>query len=590
MTQENHQSTVEIGKRNLNAANHWERLDLENLKFEKPTVLCFSGNMTIENEEANGLAKIVENYLGLMFTPKKNYHLFDHVDIMGVKYAQVSKDTGCLNESAVEQIANAILSLLTDDMGQRLNLEQAKQNMSRITFFTYCAGNRELVKVIGVLNSKLASIGYERDEIIAINRASLEISYAPENLICNYIPSVRVISQNDDIVGLMHLDKFENGGVITYDQVSKLNGVHLHQDMPGKFYGRANKYATAESLQIISSGLVNSFFDSTNPERKINEHNLGITARDHNWNLQPTIIDKVPHRSYNADCVSQMISWSLCKGVENSLQNFQADKYIPNNYLHELSDDFKSIIKSYEHKKLSKNVLRESVFNKNKFDLMRETKKATLAESIKIDVSPEVVARELNNAKKFKEVMIICEKYDYQHTDAIVSQLKFLTDEQKLILRIAQENKSLPQVDFHVLYQQCTAELEQCDKSFPSVLKIMDRCDYQVSDLLPRMNYLTNGQKATLVDLYKIKKQALEMRNKHKMQYVPVPTFEEMVDTLNNANSLEDAIAYLKKNDFLGVEYLLPEVQVLTSTEKNSILAMAGKQTQQTSQELGIEL
>ena len=148
MEQENRQSTVEIGKRNLNAENHWELLDLEDLRFEKPTVLCFSGNTTIKNEDANGLAKMVENYLGLMFTPKQDYHLFDHVDILGVKYAQLSKDTGHLNQSAVEQIANAIFSLLVDGRGQRLNLEQAKQNMSRLTFFTYCYGHSALNFII----------------------------------------------------------------------------------------------------------------------------------------------------------------------------------------------------------------------------------------------------------------------------------------------------------------------------------------------------------------------------------------------------------------------------------------------------------
>ncbi len=590
MTQENNQSTVEIGKRNLNAENHWELLDLDNLKFEKPTVLCFSGNATLTNEDANGLAKMVENYLGLMFTPKQDYHLFDHVDILGVKYARLSKNIGCLDESAVEQIANGIFSLLVDGRGQRLNLQQAKQNMSRITFFTFCAGNQELVKVIGTLNQKLADVGYEADEIYAINRASLEVSYAPENVMYNRIPSVRVLSQHDGVVGMRHLYALRFGGVITESQFDQLNGIHLHQDAPGTFYGSTNDKATAQSIQIISSGLVNTFFDSNQPNRKNNDHMIAVTARDHDWNLQPTIIDDVPHRSSNADCVSQMMAWALCKGVENSLQNFQADKYLPNDYWQEFTSDFKSIINSYGHKKLSKNMLRESMLRKNDFNFLREQKKLDLAKQIHVPVSPEVVARELSNATKFKEVMIICEKYDYQHTAAIVSQLKFLTDEQKLILRIAQENKSLPQADRHVLFQQCITDLEQCDQSFPSVLKIMDRCDYQVSDFLPHMNYLTNGQKATLVDLYKIKKQALEMCNKYKMQYVQVPTFEEMVDTLNNANSLEDAIAYLKQNDFLGVEYLLPEVQVLTSPEKNSILAMAGKQTQQTAQELGIEL
>ena len=44
-----------------------------------------------------------------------------------------------------------------------------------------------------------------------------------------------------------------------------------------------------------------------------------------------------------------------------------------------------------------------------------------------------------------------------------------------------------------------------------------------------------------------------------------------------SSDSLEDVIDYIKQNDFLGVEYVLPEVQVLTEAEKNHILAMVGK-------------
>ena len=62
---------------------------------------------------------------------------------------------------------------------------------------------------------------------------------------------------------------------------------------------------------------------------------------------------------------------------------------------------------------------------------------------------------------------------------------------------------------------------------------------------------------------------------------VDIPTYETMVSALNNANSWEDVLAYLQANDFLGVEHLLPEVQVLTPAEKETILKMAGLSTVQ---------
>ena len=64
MAQENY-TVTEIGKRNLNAENRWELLDLNNLEFNKPTVLCLSGNGTIRNEHANGFVKEIYALLDL---------------------------------------------------------------------------------------------------------------------------------------------------------------------------------------------------------------------------------------------------------------------------------------------------------------------------------------------------------------------------------------------------------------------------------------------------------------------------------------------------------------------------------------------
>ncbi|MBQ7973920.1 MAG: hypothetical protein IJ295_03140 [Clostridia bacterium] len=596
MERENYYSDVEIGKINLSAHNHWEILDLANLKFNKPTVLCFSGNGAINHKLAHGLAKMAESYLDLLFAPKQGYHTLDHVDIMGIKYAQLDKDTGRLSKTAVEQLASAMTALLFDAKGQRLNLEQAKQKMSRIVFFTYCAGNAELTKVIESFNRKLANIGYREDEIYAINRATLEVSYAPQNVVTNKIPSVRVISQNDKVVGSDHFEKFDLGGVINRNQDDNINGIHLHQDTPGTFYGNRSDTA-AESIQIISSSLLNSYFDSYAPHERIDEHDIGLTARDQNWSLKPKVIDGVAYQSSNADCVSQMMAWALCKGVENSIQNFKSERYIPNTYWDELMDDLKSIINSYGHDKLAKNPLQQSALRKDSFDTLRARKKFALAKDAKINASIETVARDLGSAKKFKEVMLICEKYNYQHADALLPKLDFLTKEERLILSIAQENKTLPQTnvqasnsDQYTLFKQCEAELDRCDKSFPAVLKIMDRCDYYTGNLLPKMDYLTNAQKATILNLSKIKKSANELKSRYVMQAMQVPTFEEMVNTLNYTKSFEEAVAYLKQNDFFGVEYVLPEVSVLTPAEKNSLLVMAGKQPEMTQQDWGIEL
>ena len=176
----------------------------------------------------------------------------------------------------------------------------------------------------------------------------------------NKVPSVRVISAKDQVVGFPDTELYDN-----YRDIKDSIGVCLHKDEPGKIYGReASDFATAGCIQIVSSGILNGFYQKNPNGRETNvvgftledptrqDHAVDIVARDKDWNLKNTTLDGVSYYSPNADCVSEMMAWSLCKGVENSLQNFKSDKYIPYNYWNELQDDLQTIIDSYDHNKL----------------------------------------------------------------------------------------------------------------------------------------------------------------------------------------------------------------------------------------------
>ena len=425
------QSVIEFGKRNLRAPNHWELLDLDELHFIKPTVICLSGNGTVTNKGANGFAKQAETYLDLMFKNKDGNHALEHVDIMGVKYV-VSPTTaiGSLDETLYEQLSLAMLELLVDKAGKKLDLATAQKNMAGLTFFTYCAGNQELQNIIEKLNEKLALVGYNQKEIAAINQATLEVSFAPLSVGYNKIPSVRVISLKDSMMKTYLHAELQK---LTGGQTPNFDGVALHQDEPGTLYGEQTVNATAPSLQVFSTALFNSSAE------EIDEHLVRLTARDEDWNLKPSYRHGVEHRAPNADCISQMMAWALCKGVENSIQNFQAATYVPNTYWHELTDDFKSIMNSYGQTKLAQNPVLMHNQRKAKFNRLRAKKKFSM------------------------------------------------------------------------------------------------------------------------------------------VGHVNLPTYEEMVSALNNADSWEDAVAYVQAQDFLGVEHVLPAVQVLTQPEKDAILKMAGK-------------
>ena len=429
MEQVGQRAVIEFGKRNLKAPNHWELLDLDDLHFTKPTVICLSGNGTVTNKGANGFAKQAETYLDLMFKNKDGNKTLDNVDIMGVKYV-ISQTTaiGGLDDKLYEQLSLAMLELLVDKEGNKFDLATAKKNMAQVTFFTYCAGNQELQNIIAKLNEKLALVGYSQKEIVAINQATLEVSFAPLSVNYNKIPSVRVISLKDSLMKTYLHAELQK---LTGGQTPNFDGVALHEDEPGFLYGEASANSSAPSLQVLSTSLFNS------SEEEIDEHLVRLTARDEDWNLKPSYRHGVEHRAGNADCVSQMMAWALCKGVENSIQNFQAATYVPNTYWHELTDDFQSIIDSYGQTKLAQNPVLMHNQRKAKFNRIRAKKKFSMVGNVNLPTYEEIVSR-LNNAESWEDVVAYLQAQDFLGVEHVLPAVQVLTQPEKdAILKMA---------------------------------------------------------------------------------------------------------------------------------------------------------
>lgn len=342
---------------------HMELVDSKNLTFDKPTVFCISGNGTNSEYEANALGSQAERYLDLLFKAEiKNSKTSVIETIQPLNkcdiYSVIYNGDKSIDKSLLEQIVKAMFALLVDKNGNRLELEQAKKNMSRLSFFTFCAGNVQLTNILFKLARQLYQVGYNDNEILLIFNASLEVSYAPNGEERNVIPSVRIISNKDTHNGWSSVNDLIQGNVLKakdenaeiLEVTDDFDGIALHQDNPGTLYGLSREFATANSIQIITSKLLNA------ANENFEEHDISLIKRDENWNLRPFTPDKnkpeISYSSPNADCVSQMVAWALCKGVENSVQNFESDKYVPNTYYNELMEDFESIMDSYKQGEL----------------------------------------------------------------------------------------------------------------------------------------------------------------------------------------------------------------------------------------------
>lgn len=345
---ENRFAHTEMIIRDLNADSHYRTINPQKLEFRRGTIICLSGNGTTDIKAANGFAKIAQTNLDLMFKTKDGKNALDYVDILSVKYATRTKayGNGYMTKDFTNHLTDAMIKLLTDKNGHRLPLNQAKQNFSRITFFTYCHGNFCLNDIIDLLNEKLIDLGYTNEEVIAINNASMEVAFAGPNPAENRIPSVRILSLNDPAVS-SDLQFIENND----PKIKNLKGMTIHTDGAGYLYGKSRDDATAPSIQVISSNLIDleHGFHLT-----YNDHNIKCVSFNKNWELNPCEIN---HHSYaasnNAKCAAESIALATCFGVTHSLNNLHAEVYQPQPW-HELIDDLQYNIDSYLPKKLNK--------------------------------------------------------------------------------------------------------------------------------------------------------------------------------------------------------------------------------------------
>lgn len=632
---------VDMIRRNPDMPKNCEYLDVEEYAVTRPTVFCLSGNGAITTKEANGLCKQAEGYLKLMFNGKNvGKRVTDMVDLIGFKYARPKEDAkvGDLGFEFIEDFVNrVIIPKLLDKDGTRLSLDEACKNMSQMVFFTYCYGSQELNSIVLMLRSCLKQCGYLKFEIDEICKATQNISYAPFDNSASYIPSVRVISSRDDTVGE------DIDGLLGEQGREDLDGIRLlrHDGVVENSFGETKG---AERLYVLSSSLINGYAST------INEHGISLITRDEDWNVKKyTDNNGNKYVSDNADCVSEMVAWALCRAVENAIKNSKSTTYIPSNFSSDLMQELQSIIDSYSSDKLEINPETKAQIRRQGYIHARS--KELAKRIIVLDNFHEnksVIYEQLKAVKTFTDVVIILEKNNYYFVDELLPTIDFLTDaERTIITTIANcKSKEREEKEFSKKsFDEKLSLLKACT-SFEEVRRLALLCENIAMDVLPwlvglpdKKYPLTKEESKTILDEIKSIKVArainkdrsmydrmiddcvgvqgleglVEVFNKYdfdsvgfalssvgkgltmsqtnaildvsrakrvatqeKKKMIEFPTYNQMVDMLNNADSLEEIESILKKYNYCGVDYILPEVIVLTDEEKDNLISEHG--------------
>lgn len=566
---------VSMGRRNLVEEKHWEPLFVEDYAITKPTVICLGGNATIDTFEANGFCKQAENMLGLI-KRGKGENISDRVDLLGFGYARrdIGEETGDLPISFVDEFVDRVLLPLFLENGKRVSLDMAKRNMSKISFFTYCQGQREANKIMDSLDLRLSALGYTDIEIDDINNSTLNVAFAPLDDKSNYMPTVRVLSIRDERVGSDVLQ------ILDAQEIASLDGICVRTDEAGMIYGTPRKRAISGSINVISSQLLNA------TGKILDEHLSSIVSRNDDW-----LIRKFANNegdlvvSGNADCVSQIMSYALGSAIENGEKNMTAETYVPNTFYTTLPEELSSIVAGFSKKSLQvgrqkKWQERETGYNSERYQKINDWSKNYFTFS-----KPQsVIFYELKEAKTFIQVASILEENNYNYMDEVMPAIKIpLSDSQRFLLQVGARFRKE-----NMLKRKWECEPDAVINSSLSKAKTFD----EIKTILSCFDYV-NAQRFARVllsrsdNIYPITKSEIDtILQPLKVEYASRPEkvgkeeyFRRMADELEHVDIGKDTFCriaeILEKYEYYAVSDMLPMLRdKLSKEEHDDIMCM----------------
>lgn len=355
-----------FGVRDMDQQFHYREIGYE-YESKKPIVICLSGNGTEKPQQANGFCKIAEEFVALLFDGRSDIDLKD-VDFIGCVYGKVTGKTICpaggefrqlypdlvkymkdfplvserrpsfanLENTEASELAKIVLLPRCVENNRKLPLDECLRRMRQVTFFTHCYGTVAMNMVVECFDKMLVLHGFSSEEIKQINDAMFHISFARLQY-ATRVPSVYFYSTGDaGIPTIPQVLKTLKGDPIT-EKLTKSG----ERTLSGRYYPDVENGGSESSiLEFAYEGIAQN-------EDKYSyiDHCIGNLSRDYDWNIAMRTRGTV-------DAISQMMGWALSRSVENSIENYRSDVYIPQQSLGELREELMSIYQHYTNEEL----------------------------------------------------------------------------------------------------------------------------------------------------------------------------------------------------------------------------------------------
>lgn len=173
----------------------WEEISLQNITFDKPTVLCLSGDGTLTAKDANAMAKYAEQLLG-----RKGLEGKDDIQILSAYYKnanahEMTNSRLCLTAKDKSRFTEeeqnpsyifdfyqkCIKKIFIHKNGRRRENKEAQKLMRNLNILNFCHGDYITCKLNEIIPQDITNYGWSDFDIDKTLKQATVISVVPQD-------------------------------------------------------------------------------------------------------------------------------------------------------------------------------------------------------------------------------------------------------------------------------------------------------------------------------------------------------------------------------------------------------------------------
>ena len=173
----------------------WQDISLREVSFDKPTVLCLSGDGTLTAKDANAMAKYANRLLGRNGAEEQTdvqilsvyYQNANARELTNSRLCHTEKDKSRFTEeeqnpSYIRDFYEQCLKkIISKKDGRKQDSEQARKLMRNLNILSFCHGDYVACKLDEIMREDMKRRGYTAGEISDICKQAAVISVVPQD-------------------------------------------------------------------------------------------------------------------------------------------------------------------------------------------------------------------------------------------------------------------------------------------------------------------------------------------------------------------------------------------------------------------------